>query len=245
MPTFKLPNDQQQLLVLGQNGSGKSVAAVWHLAQKDLENSQWVVINHKGDELIDAIPYAKHLKMDERPKKEPGVYVYHPLAGTDDAAVSELLRWVYLRGDCGVFMDEGYMFDPRDPALTALYTQGRAKHIPMITLSQRPSRISRFAVSEATFYQVFFLTDRRDRKLINEFIPVRMADLDYLMEPTVDDDGNVGPPPLPEFHSVYYNTRNHEALIVTPLPTDEAILAIFEEKLKPRGLFEFGKRRLL
>jgi len=233
---FKTPNDQQQILVLGQNGSGKSVAAVWHLSLRDFEHEQWIVINHKHDELVDAIPGAKFMKLDERPPKlkgNPGIYIYHPIPGVDDAAVTDLMFWVYARGHCGVYIDECYMINPRDPGLTALYTQGRSKHIPMITLSQRPSLISRFAISEAKFYQVFFLADERDRKLVNAFIPG--VDLSSLMEMRVDKSGRTSERELPEYHSVYYDGRN--LLVMTPVPTDDEILAVFEEKLKPRGLF--------
>lgn len=244
MGTFKTPNDQQQILILGQNGSGKSVAAVWHLSLRDFETERWIVINHKQDELVDAIPNANFMKMDKRPgKKDTGVFIYHPIPQVDDVAVTELLFWVYANGHCGVYIDECYMINPRDPGLTALYTQGRAKHIPMITLSQRPTMISRFAVSEARFYQVFFLVDERDRKLINSFIPG--VDLNDLMNPTTDDNGRIGPRPLPDYHSIYYNTAGHEVLVMTPVPTDEEILAIFEQKLRPKGLLEFGKRRFI
>lgn len=240
--SFKTPNDQQQILVLGQNGSGKSVAAVWHLSLRDFDHEQWIVINHKHDELVDSIPHARVMKLHERPgKKEPGVYIYHPIPGQDDDAVTELMFWVYGRGHCGVYIDECYMINPRDPGLTALYTQGRSKHIPMITLSQRPTMISRFAISEAKFYQVFFLADERDRKLINAFIPG--VDLNALMELQVTGNGRTRERALPEYHSVYYDGKN--LIVMTPVPTDEEILAVFEEKLKPKGLFKIAQRRFL
>lgn len=243
MPKFKTPNDQQHILVLGKNGTGKSVAAVWHLSLRDFETERWIIINHKRDELVNSIPHAKFLKMTERPGKNPGVYIYQPVPAIDDVAVTDLMYWVYEKENIGVYIDEGYMIDPRDPALTALLTQGRSKHIPMIILSQRPTRISRFAVSEATFFQVFYLTDRRDRKVINEFIPT--VSLDELMDATQNDDGSWNPRALPDFHSIYYDTRGHDVLVMTPVPTDHDILIVFEEKLRPRGLLEFGKRRFL
>lgn len=243
MPKFKTPNDQQQILVLGQNGSGKSVAAVWHLSLRDFDREQWIIVNHKRDELVDSIPHARFMKMDERPdKKTPGIYIYHPLPSIDDAAVTDLFYWAYHRGHVGVYIDEGYMINPLDPGLTALYTQGRSKYIPMITLSQRPTKISRFAVSEAKFYQVFFLADERDRKLIGSFIPG--VDLNELMSAQIGNDGSMQERALPEYHSVYYDGR--QLMIMTPVPTDEEILAVFEEKLRPRGFFDSGaKRRLL
>jgi hypothetical protein len=224
MSEFFLPDDSQHILLIGKNGSGKTRAAVWHLAQKDLANSQWVVINHKREALINKVPGAVFLSVDEFPKPdEPGIYIYQPRAEIDDDAVTQILWQVYERENIGVYIDEGTMINPRNPALNSLYTQGRSKRTPVITLSQRPARISRYAVSEATFYQVFQLTDRRDRQTIQEYIP---TDLDDFMLP---QNGN--PRILKPYHSIYFNTYDDEPVIMAPVPDDDTILALIEEKL--------------
>jgi len=218
-----LPNESQSILIIGKNGSGKSYAAVWHLAQKPLGEFPWVIINHKREKLIDSIPGAQFVDLDFTPKK-PGVYVYHPLPDFDDDAVTALLWRIYQRENIGVYIDEGYMINPRDPALNALYTQGRSKHIPLITLSQRPSRISRFAISEAAFYQVFYLTDKNDRARISEFIP---GGIEEYMK------GKPGEARLmPDFHSIYYDVGRNEIAMMRPVPQEADILDIFEKKLK-------------
>ena len=224
MSEFFLPDDSQHILLIGKNGSGKTRAAVWHLAQKDLANSQWIVINHKREALINSVPGVVFLGMDEFPKPdEPGIYVYQPRPEIDDDAVTDILWTVYEREKVGVYIDEATMINPRNPALNSLYTQGRSKRTPVITLSQRPARISRYAVSEATFYQVFQLTDRRDRQTIQEYLP---TDLDDYMLP---QDGN--PRILRPYHSIYYNTYDDEPVIMSPVPDDATILSIIEEKL--------------
>jgi hypothetical protein len=220
---FYLPNDSQSILLIGKNGSGKTRAAVWHLAQRDLANSRWVIVNHKREELINSIPGATFMEMDKYPPDEPGVYIYQPRPDYDDEAVSRLLWWIYETENVGLYVDEGYMINPREPSLNSLYTQGRSKKIPVITLSQRPARISRFAVSEAAFFQVFNLTDKRDRKTIQEFIPV---DLDYYMLPQNGEARLLRP-----YHSIYYDTSGDEPIVMAPVPGDEEILSIFEEKL--------------
>jgi len=223
MTDFYLPNNTQSILLIGKNGSGKTRAAVWHLSQKDLENERWIVINHKREDLINSIPGAKFLALNEFPKKS-GVYIYEPRPEIDDAAVTALLWHVYEKGNTGVYIDEGYMISPRDAALNSLYTQGRSKKIPVITLSQRPTRISRFAVSEAAFLQVFYLNDKRDRKTIQEFMPIDLDD--YLLSQ------NDKPRLLPEYHSIYYETASEKPLIMAPVPSDGDILGIFENKLQ-------------
>lgn len=238
MPSLKLPSDQQHILLIGKNGSGKTRAAVWHLAQKDLEREQWFVINHKREEMINSIPGAVFMGMDKVPPKgKNGVYIYTPKPGADDAAVDALLGYVYDTENIGTYIDEGYMISPRSNELNSLYTQGRSKHCPVITLSQRPAYISRLAVSEATFFQVFNLIDRRDRKLIGEFLP---CDLERLMVP---QGGN--PRLLKDYHSVYYDTRGNEAIIALPVPGDEEILEIFAEKLRPKSEIPVGKLKML
>lgn len=222
MGAFYLPSNSQSILLIGKNGSGKTRAAVWHLAQKELAYETWIVINHKREGLINSIPGAKFLGLDERPKG-PGVYIYQPKPEFDDETVTAILWWVYENENIGVYIDEGYMISPRDPALNSLYTQGRSKHIPIITLSQRPTRISRFAVSEAAFLQVFYLVDKRDRKTIQEFMPI---DMDSYMMPK-DGSKRI----LQDYHSIYYDTGGDEPFIMQPVPSDDVILDIFQKKL--------------
>lgn len=232
MTQFYLPNNSQSILLVGKNGSGKTRAAVWHLSKRDLANSTWVVINHKREEMINSIPHAKFMDLQERPR-ENGIYIYQPRPEIDDAAVTELLWWVYEAENIGLYIDEGYMISPRDAALNSIYTQGRSKHIPVITLSQRPMRISRFAISEATFYQVFILNDRRDRKTIEEFMPVS---LDRIMTPQIVEEGQPARRILKPYHSVYYDTREDEAIIMHPVPPDAVILSEIELKLRPLSI---------
>jgi hypothetical protein len=231
MSTLRLPTTKQRILIMGRNGSGKTRAAVWHLSQKDIDKMPWVVLNHKNEELIDSIPGIVIVDDLNFVPKKPGLYAYHPIPDLDDEAVTNLLWKIHAREKCGVYIDEGYMINPRDPALNALYTQGRSKLIPMITLSQRPSRISRFAVSEAEFFQIFQLSDKRDRETVNAFIPYN---LDKLMSAEIGEKRL-----LPEFHSVYYDTSKNQLNIMRPVPSDELILDNFEKKLIPQNRKKF------
>lgn len=218
MAGFALPSEEQSILLVGKNGSGKTRAAVWHLSRRDLENERWLIINHKREPLINSLPGAHFLELDEFPApNDTGLYIYEPRPEIDDAAVTAILWRAYQEGRIGVYLDEGYMVSPRDAALNSLYTQGRSKKIPIITLSQRPTRISRFAVSEAMFFQIFLLTDRRDRKTIAEFVPL---DLDGYM--TARDGA---PRALAPYHSIYYDTREDAPVMLAPVPDDAKIVA--------------------
>lgn len=220
---LKLPTDKHRQLILGKTGSGKTRAAVWNLAQRNMVTKPWIVLNHKREDLIDSIDGAQFVDMDFLPKK-PGLYVYHPTPEVDDDAVTSLLWKIHAKENIGIYIDEGYMLDPRDKAMQAIFTQGRSKHIPTIVLSQRPVWLSRFAVSEADFYQVFQLTDKRDRQTINSFIP---CDMEFLMQTNANEK-----PILPIYHSLWYNVSDNTLCMLKPVPGDDEILGLFGNKLK-------------
>lgn len=209
---FRLPNSKQRIAIVGRTGTGKTVAAGWHLSTKPLERQRWVVINFKGDEFIDNIPHAIHMDNLDFPPKQPGVYIYHP---TPDQLleVNDLLWKIWEAGNIGVWVDEGYMVNGCK-AFDAILTQGRSKHIPVIVLSQRPVWMSRFVFSEADFYQVFSLNDKRDQKTLEQFTPIVFASR------------------LPDYHSYYYDVGRNSLLRFAPVPNEDEIYKTFERKLQ-------------
>lgn len=226
MTTYRLPGKADRISIYGRTGSGKTVAAVYHLSKRDFTRETWVALNHKNSRLLNEIPGAHFLALHETPPPgRPGLYVYNPIPEKDDDAVTALLWRIHQRGGIGVYIDEGYMISSRDPALIALYTQGRELGIPMITLSQRPTRICRFGVSEADFHQVFHLVDRLDRKRLSEFVPY---DFDPLMAAPAGQE--IG---LPPHHSVYYDVARNQLLMMLPVPDEDSLLEVFADKLIP------------
>jgi hypothetical protein len=49
------PNDTQHLLEIGRNGSGKTVAGLWHLSEANYDKKPWVIFDTKGDEVIEKL----------------------------------------------------------------------------------------------------------------------------------------------------------------------------------------------
>jgi hypothetical protein len=209
---MRLPDSSQHLAIVGATGSGKTQAAQWHLSQRDINTRPWVIYNYKRDRSIDAIPYAKDIDLDEIPIK-PGIYIAHPQPDQTDA-VEAHMGAIWEKEGIGVYVDEGYMVGDRNPAFRNLLTQGRSKEIPVIVLSQRPVWMDRFVFSEASFYQVFRLNHRKDRRNVEEFVP---ADLDYR---------------LPDFHSYYYDVGQNRVTILKPVPSIAQIHKTFEARLK-------------
>lgn len=211
----------EHALIVGMSGSGKSVAAatlVCHLS-KAYPQAGVLIINHKKDETIDSIlPPTRKLPGK---LKRGGKYNLHPLIQKDDAEIERLLEQVHKQGNWIVYIDEGYMISPRSYMLMALYTQGRSKKISVITLSQRPTWISRFAVTEASVIQVFNLNGKDDVKTLENNI--RSRDKNYLLD-TVDK--------LERYSSFVWYSKKREGIILAPYP-HPVRCKIVEEK---RGL---------
>ena len=213
---MRLPSDTTHLAVVGVNGSGKTQAAAWHLSQRDFSRMPWLIYDFKGDELLNEIEAAQEIDLQHTPKK-PGLYIIHP-SPSDSELVEKQMWEIWGKENTGVYIDEGYMIGDTG-AFRALLTQGRSKHIPLICLSQRPSWISRFLFSEANFYQVFRLNDKRDKKTVEAFVPIDMSVR------------------LPEYHSYYYDVAREKVNVLTPVPEREEILKTFDEKLGVRRKF--------
>lgn len=213
---MKLPNDSERLSIIGPTGSGKTVAAVWHLSMRNFDAKPWIVYNFKDDSNIDGIPHARHIGIEEIPIR-PGVYVVHPKPHETDEVENHMWE-VWARQNMGVYVDEGYMVGNSNPAFRALLTQGRSRQIPIIVLSQRPVWMDRFVFSESEFFQVFNIRHKQDRKNVEEFVPHNLGKF------------------LPPYHSYYYevgaNNGQGKLTVLKPVPPIDKLHAIFDQKLK-------------
>lgn len=211
----KFPSEHDRLAVIGRTGSGKTQAATWHLSGKDFARQPWVIVNTKGDPLLNEIGSIKGVKqitIDETPE-ENGLYIVSPLPNEGDRIDAFFYR-IWEKQNTGVYIDEGYMIDKTD-GLNALLTQGRSRKIPMIVLSQRPAWISKFVFSEADYIQLFHLQHEADRKNVAQFVPF---DTRYR---------------LPKYHSYWYNVSENEIVQFSPVPPRATILANFRAAFPP------------
>jgi hypothetical protein len=211
-----MPEDHHRLTMYGQTGSGKTVAALWHLALRSWTQKPWLIFDFKEDEHIAQIPGIEEVKPGHIPQ-HPGLYVTRPVPESDDDDVATSMWGIWNQRNTGVFVDEGYMVSKKNTAFKAILTQGRSRGVPLITLSQRPVWMTRFAISEADFHQVFFLADDADRDVVQRFIPHDMEEKR-----------------LPKFHSYYYDVGNDDFIGLKPVPSPQNILDMFERRrLKP------------
>jgi hypothetical protein len=204
--------DTDRLTIVGATGSGKTYAGLYHLSQRDLNNSIWIVYDFKRDETINSIQSAQHIGLGEKLPERPGVYIVHPRPGDEDFVDAHMYR-IWDRENIGVYVDEGYMVGNRSQGFRALLTQGRSKHIPMIILSQRPVFMDRFVFSESQYFQVFRLQHSDDISSTQKFIPYDLSRR------------------LPRYHSYYYDVNNDSLVVLKAVPDGPAILDTFETKL--------------
>jgi hypothetical protein len=176
----------------------------------------WIILDFKGDELINGIERANHISYDDKIGKT-GIHILHPLPNETEQ-VENFMWQMWQRERIGIYADEGYMLG-NNPAFEACLTQGRSKNIPMIVLSQRPAWISRFVFSEGDFFQVFHLNDKRDRKAVESFMPPNFGVR------------------LPPFHSHYYDVGRDALYSLSPVPGAQEILDAIDAKISPRRKF--------
>lgn len=219
---LRFPGNSHRLSIIGRTGTGKTVAGVWHLSGKDFSKFPWIVINTKREELLSTIekmPGSNSMTIKDNPGKT-GLHFVSPAPHEIGGDMGEDFMWrIHARGNCGLFIDEGYSFDRNSDALKALLTQGRSLKIPMIICSQKPKWMSPFTFSEADFFQLFHLNDAQDRKRCEEFVP---HDLDRR---------------LPARHSIWYDVGQDSVTEFSAVPPPDAIIDKFAAQLRPKRRF--------
>ena len=214
---FRFPSNTQRTAILGRTGSGKTQFAAWLLSHAPFHKQPYVIVDYKYDQLLNDIEGVREIGLKETPKK-PGLYIVHPQPD-DDEGIESFMMNIWKKERIGIYIDEGYMINKNSPGLTALLTQGRSKHIPAIVLSQRPAWLNRFILSEADYYSVFHMNDRRDQKTVEGFLP-----------------GNIDER-LPDYHCRWYDVSKDKSFILQPVPDRDNILARFNERLKQKRSF--------
>jgi len=236
------PSDQQRTLVIGRTGSGKSQFAIALLSTRNFDEMPWIIIDYKGEDLIDDIRLAtgglkrgliKNLAVDDNPPVEPGLYYMNPRPIIDDVAVEAFLWKVHgmkrgglgkkkFRGNCGLFIDEGYCL-PQKGAFDVILTQGRTLYIPVICLYQRPVWMSRFAVAQADYVAVFAQMDERDIKTTASFVKPAKENGRVI---TVSDE-------LPPYYCLWYDVGRGLSSVLRPAPDRQTIIDTFKQRLQP------------
>lgn len=214
---FRLPTLKQRTAVIGRTGSGKTQFGAWLLSLSGFDKQPFVMVDYKGDDLLNSIDRVKEIGPTEVPKF-PGLYIIRPDIRAEEAIESWLWK-IWEREKIGLYFDETYMVPNSSAAgsgaLQAILTQGRSKRLPVIALSQRPAFLSRFVFTEADFFAVFHLNTVGDQKRVGEFIP-----------------GEIMRERLPEFSSRWYDVGHDFHAQLAPVPKAEEIQEALDSRLK-------------
>jgi hypothetical protein len=214
MNGFRFPGPDSRTTLIGATGTGKSTCAVWLWSHCNL-NRPWIVIDFKQDEIFDEIgmPPLEPISLDAVPKK-PGGYILAPAPGSEEG-LEEWLWQIWERGGLGLVIDEAALM-PDKPAWQAILQQGRSKRIQVLACTQRPVFAKRALFSEASFFCVYRMQDRRDARVIEGFVP---ADLGR---------------PLPQHHWYWYDVARNALLHMGPTPAPAAAAERMREALPTR-----------
>lgn len=215
---FRLPGVDERITINGRTGSGKSVFGAWLLSRAPFHKMPYVIVDLKGDDLLNGIDRAKDIGFEV--PKHPGVYRLRAEVGDDDGMNGWLTR-VLARGSCGIHIDEGYLLPARSLPFQRVLAVGRSRRVPVVTLTQRPSWVSRYVFSEADYYVAFDLNDKRDRDTVSLFTP---GD-----DPVWNMDSK-----LEKHNSRWYDVKKHVSHLLGAVPHPDAILEHFDARLRPR-----------
>lgn len=201
--------------------------AAWLLSHMNFHEQPWIIVDYKIDSLLNEISGIEFFNHTKKLPDKAGLYITHPQPLHDDESVDNFLREIWKQEKTGVFIDEAFMTPNyrRYGGYNALLTQGRSKHIPIISCTQRPAHITPFVFSESDHFNVFHLNTEVDVKKVAGIIP--------------DYDREI----MPEFNSRWYDVKRNKKFHLLPVPDRGMIIAGFETRLQEIADHHKSKRR--
>lgn len=211
------PGIENRTCIIGSTGSGKTVFGAWLLSTRknlDWRNMPVVMFDWKGDKLLGSLG-AKEISVRDKPPKKPGLYMLR-LDDTDLPDVDVFLNRCWAQENIGLFFDEAAELE-KSRSVNRVFKQGRSKHIPIISCTQRPVWLPRSVFSESEYFAIFRLNDRDDQTTVKRFV-----------------NADVYAKRLPH-HCLWYDVVGDAATVFKPVPSPAAIREAFAD-LKTGGL---------
>ena len=213
---IRFPGPTNRTTLIGRTGSGKSQFGAYVLSRQNFHVMPWVIIDFKDQhtDIINKIERVTEIDYSVIPE-HPGLYILKPR--TEDGRNGILSDWldrVLQHGNIGLFFDEVFPVGQHNDGFNTIMMQGRSKYVPIICCTQRPSNVSTYCFSEASYYFIFDLTKISDRKKVSEEIPQISSRYE-----------------LPEYHSYYYDVVKKYLGKLGPAPDEKSILQKIAAKI--------------
>lgn len=174
-------------IIIGQTGSGKTRGAIWQLQMSELYPI--IIFDTKGEpaflelplyeeETIEVIDGLQNFAKKWRDNAWPDYTIVRPTAlemSEPLGAMDEALNLICENPIPGLFyFDEMYQWHDNGKAgagLIGMLTRGRSKGLTTLMSTQRPSWLSRFCFTESQRFYFYKLLDKRDQKILANFVP--------------------------------------------------------------------------
>ena len=170
----------KHVLVCGATGTGKSFLCENYLRgydyviKLDTKNETEEKLEQglsAWDGLQEGKDFTIAYSLEELPNIETKKIIFVPPFDFSEEEYNQFFYWVFLRKNTILWIDELMSFTThaRYPLeLIRLITQGRSKNIGVWCCTQRPSGIPNIIPANCSYFFVFTLTLRKDRKTIVE-----------------------------------------------------------------------------
>jgi hypothetical protein len=185
------------------------------LSCQRFDRRPWIILDFKREALFDVVglPPIQEISLSHRTPTRPGLYLVSPRPGQDDELEAFLWR-IWERENCGLFVDEASLMPDRD-AFRAILQQGRSKRLPVIACTQRPVSVQRPLFSEASYFAVYRMADKRDYKIVEGFVPANLSR------------------PLKNHHWRWYDVSRNQLMTMRPVPPPVRVAERLREKIPP------------
>lgn len=175
-----IPAPGERAVIIGQTGSGKTGFGIWVLQR--IPTAPVIIydtkIEPKFDKLVpNIVVHTPEDVIENLDNQEIDYIIVRPsdeIIG--EPRVLDEFLWSHYKNCHGTtaFIDEAVTFQINNRAgrgLINLMQRGRSKGITTIMCTQRPVRIDRSMITEASKAYIFYLADKADRKRIDDIIP--------------------------------------------------------------------------
>lgn len=182
MASLPIPWRQgEHVAVVGQTGSGKTFLEARLLPLRD----NVIVLRTKADD-IKFEGYTHTTTAATMDRLDVKRILLAPKRGHQAVECFDAIERAWKQGGWCVALDELFYVHQKlrlGDEVDMLLTQGRSKKLSVVVGMQRPSRISRFALSEVTHAFLFHLEGRDVKQVVGQSLSPRVAEIIELLRP--------------------------------------------------------------